>query len=275
MWTLSSERVRKTTTEINPGYRYLWAFPAALGMEWLHPCRDARDGRRHVPGPAGGRVRSRRELPQLLARLPDGRGRSQSASRQRMVPARGSDSRCWESYGAVGGTSAHGLSSTSVHSGPWWVTRSPWAARFKTPSCSETAPSKRTRTTQIPDTTQNMESTKKTAGLTMSLCPGAMMVYDVLVLCASEYLYRVLQFNKCNIPEEGLNMIRYHSFYPWHSQGDYMYLCDDKDLQMRPWLNEFNKFDLYTKASELPDVEKLRPYYQSLIDKYCPGILKW
>ncbi|XP_077373129.1 inositol oxygenase isoform X2 [Festucalex cinctus] len=90
-----------------------------------------------------------------------------------------------------------------------------------------------------------------------------------------EYLYRVLQFNKCSIPEEGLNMIRYHSFYPWHSQGDYMYLCDDKDLQMLPWVNEFNKFDLYTKASELPDVEKLRPYYQSLIDKYCPGVLKW
>ncbi|XP_037110309.1 inositol oxygenase isoform X1 [Syngnathus acus] len=90
-----------------------------------------------------------------------------------------------------------------------------------------------------------------------------------------EYLYRVLQFNKCSIPEEGLNMIRYHSFYPWHSQGDYMHLCDDKDLQMLPWVKKFNNFDLYTKVAELPDMEKLRPYYQSLIDKYCPGILKW
>ncbi|XP_061630220.1 inositol oxygenase isoform X2 [Phyllopteryx taeniolatus] len=90
-----------------------------------------------------------------------------------------------------------------------------------------------------------------------------------------EYLYRVLQFNKCCIPKEGLNMIRYHSFYPWHSQGDYMYLCDDTDLQMLLWVKEFNKFDLYTKVAELPNVEKLRPYYQSLIDKYCPGILKW
>lgn len=36
-----------------------------------------------------------------------------------------------------------------------------------------------------------------------------------------------------------------------------------------------SKFDLYTKSTDMPDVEKLKPYYQSLIDKYCPGILKW
>ncbi|XP_077566649.1 inositol oxygenase isoform X3 [Stigmatopora nigra] len=96
------------------------------------------------------------------------------------------------------------------------------------------------------------------------------------VLCPSEYLYHVLQFNKCSIPKEGLSMIRYHSFYPWHSQDDYMYLCDDNDLQMLPWVQAFNKFDLYTKVKEdLPDVESLRVYYQSIIDKYCPGILKW
>ncbi|XP_043121015.1 inositol oxygenase isoform X2 [Puntigrus tetrazona] len=90
-----------------------------------------------------------------------------------------------------------------------------------------------------------------------------------------EYLYRVMKFNKCTIPEEGLYMIRFHSFYPWHSNGDYMHLCNEKDLQMLPWVKEFNKFDLYTKSTELPDVESLRPYYQSLIDKYCPGILRW
>ncbi|XP_036376310.1 inositol oxygenase [Megalops cyprinoides] len=90
-----------------------------------------------------------------------------------------------------------------------------------------------------------------------------------------EYLYRVMKFNKCTIPEEGLYMIRFHSFYPWHSHGDYMHLCNDKDLSMLPWVKEFNKFDLYTKSSELPDVDKLKPYYQSLIDKYCPGKLCW
>ncbi|XP_064174617.1 inositol oxygenase [Anguilla rostrata] len=90
-----------------------------------------------------------------------------------------------------------------------------------------------------------------------------------------EYLYRVLKFNKCTIPEEGLYMIRFHSFYPWHSHGDYTHLCNEKDLRMLPWVTEFNKFDLYTKNPELPDVEKLKPYYQSLIDKYCPGKLHW
>ncbi|XP_029951178.1 inositol oxygenase [Salarias fasciatus] len=90
-----------------------------------------------------------------------------------------------------------------------------------------------------------------------------------------EYLYRVMKFNKCSIPEEGLYMIRFHSFYPWHSHGDYMHLCNEKDLKMLPWVQEFNKFDLYTKTTDLPDVEKLKPYYQSLIDKYCPGVLLW
>ncbi|KAI1882527.1 hypothetical protein AGOR_G00251670 [Albula goreensis] len=90
-----------------------------------------------------------------------------------------------------------------------------------------------------------------------------------------EYLYRVMKFNKCTIPEEGLYMIRFHSFYPWHSHGDYTHLCSEKDLSMLPWVKEFNKFDLYTKSPDLPDVEKLKPYYQTLIDKYCPRKLFW
>ncbi|XP_068596023.1 inositol oxygenase isoform X1 [Brachionichthys hirsutus] len=90
-----------------------------------------------------------------------------------------------------------------------------------------------------------------------------------------EYLYRVLKFNTCPIPEEGLYMIRFHSFYPWHTHGDYMHLCNDKDLLILPSVQQFNKFDLYTKNTDLPDPGKLKPYYQSLIDKYCPGILKF
>ncbi|ESO90727.1 hypothetical protein LOTGIDRAFT_123081, partial [Lottia gigantea] len=90
-----------------------------------------------------------------------------------------------------------------------------------------------------------------------------------------EYLYRVLKANNCSIPEEGLYMIRYHSFYPWHTGGDYDYLCNNKDEEMKAWVNEFNKFDLYTKSPEFPDIEEIKPYYQSLIDKYVPGKLKW
>ncbi|KAK7065857.1 hypothetical protein SK128_014148, partial [Halocaridina rubra] len=89
-----------------------------------------------------------------------------------------------------------------------------------------------------------------------------------------EYMYHVLKHNKSTLPEEGLYMIRFHSFYPWHAGGDYMHLCSNKDLEMLPWIKEFNKFDLYTKKEKIPDIEDIMPYYQSLIDKYCPGKLK-
>jgi inositol oxygenase len=90
-----------------------------------------------------------------------------------------------------------------------------------------------------------------------------------------EYLYRVLKHNNCKIPDEGLYMIRFHSFYPWHSGKDYMHLCNDKDLKMIDWVLEFNKYDLYTKSTDVPDIEALKPYYQGLIDKYIPGDLEW
>ncbi|OXA61111.1 inositol oxygenase [Folsomia candida] len=90
-----------------------------------------------------------------------------------------------------------------------------------------------------------------------------------------EFLYRVLVHNKTTLPEQALYMIRFHSFYPWHSGGDYHHLCDKKDLEMLPWIREFNKYDLYTKSHEIPDIVALKPYYQKLIDKYIPGELEW
>lgn len=54
-----------------------------------------------------------------------------------------------------------------------------------------------------------------------------------------EYLYRVLKHNNSTLPDEGLAMIRYHSFYPWHACGDYAYFCTDKDNKMLKWIREF------------------------------------
>ena len=34
-------------------------------------------------------------------------------------------------------------------------------------------------------------------------------------------------------------------------------------------------FDLYTKSDDVPDIQALMPYYQSLINKYIPGIVRW
>ncbi|XP_071540191.1 inositol oxygenase isoform X2 [Panulirus ornatus] len=90
-----------------------------------------------------------------------------------------------------------------------------------------------------------------------------------------EYMYQVLKHNKSTLPEEALYIIRFHSFYPWHCSGDYMHLCDNRDLEILPWVKEFSKFDLYTKKEETPNMKEIQPYYQSLIDKYCPGKLKW
>jgi len=90
-----------------------------------------------------------------------------------------------------------------------------------------------------------------------------------------EYLYRVLLANKNSLPDEALYMIRFHSFYPYHTCGGYSHLTSDRDREMIPWIKEFNKFDLYTKSAELPDVDQLMPYYQAIIDQHLPGKIRW
>lgn len=90
-----------------------------------------------------------------------------------------------------------------------------------------------------------------------------------------EYMYQVLVENNTTIPEEGLYCIRYHSFYPYHSEGGYKHLCNEKDRKMLPRLRDFNSYDLYSKSEDIPDVEALKPYYQSLIDKYIPGKIRF
>lgn len=91
-----------------------------------------------------------------------------------------------------------------------------------------------------------------------------------------EYLFRVLTNHaSCTLPEEAMYMIRFHSFYPWHTGEDYNYLCDEKDMRMLEWIREFNKFDLYSKSDDVPDVENLISYYENLVAKYIPGKIKF
>jgi len=90
-----------------------------------------------------------------------------------------------------------------------------------------------------------------------------------------EYMHQVLVRNNTTIPPEGLYMIRYHSLYPWHHHGDYDHLCDETDRAMLPWVQKFSSFDLYSKGEEIPDVEAIKPFYEGLIEKYCPGKLLW
>uniref|UniRef100_A0AC35TTM3 Inositol oxygenase n=1 Tax=Rhabditophanes sp. KR3021 TaxID=114890 RepID=A0AC35TTM3_9BILA len=91
-----------------------------------------------------------------------------------------------------------------------------------------------------------------------------------------EYLYQVLTNHaKCSLPYEALFAIRFHSFYPYHSFGEYTQFETEENFKLRPAIDMLNSCDLYSKYDEKPDIDALKPYYQSLIDKYIPGIIKW
>eukprot|EP00429_Kryptoperidinium_foliaceum_P047798 CAMPEP_0176105686 /NCGR_PEP_ID=MMETSP0120_2-20121206/53035_1 /TAXON_ID=160619 /ORGANISM="Kryptoperidinium foliaceum, Strain CCMP 1326" /LENGTH=310 /DNA_ID=CAMNT_0017439803 /DNA_START=61 /DNA_END=993 /DNA_ORIENTATION=- len=106
--------------------------------------------------------------------------------------------------------------------------------------------------------------------------PGCGISNLVMSWGHDEYMYWVLKENGCTMPEEGLNMIRFHSFYPWHDKGAYTQFEAPEDAEMKKWVKEFNKFDLYSKGDAMPDVEALKPYYQSLLQKYgIGGKLRW
>ena len=90
-----------------------------------------------------------------------------------------------------------------------------------------------------------------------------------------EYLYRVLKFNKyrkmVKLPDIALSIIRYHSLYPWHKEGEYKYFMNKKDEETLKWVRTFNKYDLYTKNDEEINIEELKKYYDKLISKYFPS----
>jgi len=82
-----------------------------------------------------------------------------------------------------------------------------------------------------------------------------------------EYMYHVV---KDYLPPEALYMIRYHSFYPGHRDGAYAHLMNAQDRKYFNAVKAFNPYDLYTKAAERPDVDKLRPYYEDLWNEFFP-----
>ena len=87
-----------------------------------------------------------------------------------------------------------------------------------------------------------------------------------------EYIYHV---TKNYLPLEAQHMLRYHSFYPWHTAGEYEYLTNEQDREMLKWVQVFNQYDLYTKSHEAPDEKKLRPFYEGLIAEFFPAKLRW
>lgn len=87
-----------------------------------------------------------------------------------------------------------------------------------------------------------------------------------------EYVYHMM---KDYLPEPGLYMLRYHSFYAQHREHAYDHLMDDHDREMFKWVKLFNPYDLYSKNPTPPDWKGLRPYYEDLVAKYLPPTLKF
>ena len=87
-----------------------------------------------------------------------------------------------------------------------------------------------------------------------------------------EYLYHLL---RDHLPMEALYMIRYHSFYAWHREGEYDHLCNDLDRRMLPWVQRFNPYDLYSKNQNRPSLAAVKPYYEDLMAKYLPATLQF
>ena len=87
-----------------------------------------------------------------------------------------------------------------------------------------------------------------------------------------EYVY---QMAKDYLPEPGLYMLRYHSFYSQHREHAYDHLMSAHDHEMFKWVDLFNPYDLYSKNPTPPDWVELKPYYEALVKKYLPATLKF
>lgn len=91
-----------------------------------------------------------------------------------------------------------------------------------------------------------------------------------------EYLYRVLSDPRNKdlhkLPEEGLRIIRYHSFYPWHNAGGYQEFENKKDQETKVLVQRFNDYDLYSKSddNQLNVDQLLDEYYRDLILEFFP-----
>ncbi|MDX1902036.1 MAG: inositol oxygenase family protein [Gammaproteobacteria bacterium] len=91
-----------------------------------------------------------------------------------------------------------------------------------------------------------------------------------------EYMYSVLKRTIHHLPKEALYLIRFHSFYPWHTPRDgkprgYTELASAEDWRMLPLLKLFQQCDLYSKKAKLPNKEQLKKYYDELIKHFIPG----
>jgi len=92
-----------------------------------------------------------------------------------------------------------------------------------------------------------------------------------------EYLYNVLQSNKNHIfPQKYKDIIRFHSFYPWHTGGSYREFMVSDDMQLLEDVLNFNAFDLYSKTDDdFTITDEIKKYYNNILTEYFPENLLW
>ena len=84
-----------------------------------------------------------------------------------------------------------------------------------------------------------------------------------------EYLYDVIKYNRSignvsdKFPIMADNIIRLHSLYPYHTYDKYSEFesVDGTDAKIKKYVQDFNKYDLYTKVDKKVNIEELKEYY--------------
>jgi len=92
-----------------------------------------------------------------------------------------------------------------------------------------------------------------------------------------EYLYQVLKQNITHkISKKLMRVIKYHSFYPWHTGEAYKQFMNYSDEQILKDVLYFNEFDLYSKEDvDFVLTDEIKEYYNNLLDEYFPEDLQF
>jgi inositol oxygenase len=118
----------------------------------------------------------------------------------------------------------------------------------------------------------NQTNTAKTFGAYQKHCGfnNVMMSFG-----HDEYMFLILNNTIHHLPPHALYVIRFHSFYPWHTprQGErgYTELANEHDWHLLPLLKAFQRSDLYSKTAALPNAAQLEAEYAALIKTFIPG----
>jgi inositol oxygenase len=107
--------------------------------------------------------------------------------------------------------------------------------------------------------------------------PGCGIENLILTFGHDEYLFQVLQKNNNHgLSKKYQNMIRFHSFYPWHTGCAYAHFMRPGDEVLMQDVLEFNKYDLYSKEdTDFVLTDEIKVYYSGLLDEYFPEPMSW